>query len=285
MKIPPMDHVLEAKKKTMECIEIAAKHFGRSFLISEVSFDLRGTSAGQLQIRQKEGIYRIRYNRVLLEENPETVIGNTVPHEVSHLVAYQVYGRKISQHGAEWKSVMSDVFGLKPNRCHQMDVSAVAPRPYIYGCLCNREIRVTKRHHRKIQKSDGYSCRVCKASIMFTREEVVSISAPVADTLLVSSLGSVLTRKHIDKIKSMLGTTVVGRAIMHGDAATEECAATFAKMIAMPAGSVEIHRRRETIPDNLTHALFFNDNPTARQLQALERLRENEARVRLLRHP
>jgi SprT protein len=280
-----MDVVLNVTQKTYECIEIAQRYFGRTFALTGITFDLRGAAAGQLAFSRKLKTYRLRYNRMLLEVDPVVLIEQVVPHEVSHLVALQVYGHSIPQHGDEWKSVMVDVFGLQPDRCHTMDVSGVVAKPYIYGCLCGGEIKVTKRHHNKIQRSAGYTCTICKSKIMFTREEAVELISPVAERLLLSSVGAALTAQHLAKVKDMLGKTKVRSVVLHGDAARSQDASKLSTQLGVPTDCIFLHPRRESIPEKLTHALFFIDHPTERQLSAIDALRKQKALVRLVRHP
>lgn len=78
-----------------------------------VSFDLRGTTAGQAY----PGKNHIRLNGQLLNENIDDFIEQTVGHEWAHLAAANLHGQKIRSHGPEWKRVMQRL-GLDPARCH-----------------------------------------------------------------------------------------------------------------------------------------------------------------------
>ena len=78
-----------------------------------VSFDLRGTTAGQAY----PGKNHIRLNGQLLNENTEHFIEQMVAHEWAHLAASNLHGRNIRAHGPEWKSLMTKL-GLDPARCH-----------------------------------------------------------------------------------------------------------------------------------------------------------------------
>lgn len=81
-----------------------------------LSFDLRGTTAGQAFPAK----HHIRLNGQLLNENTERFIEQTVGHEWAHLAAAHLHGHKIQGHGKEWKSLMVRL-GLKPERCHTYD--------------------------------------------------------------------------------------------------------------------------------------------------------------------
>ena len=78
-----------------------------------VSFDLRGTTAGEAY----PGKHHIRLNGQLLNENTDDFIEQTVGHEWAHLAAANLHGPKIRAHGPEWKSVMTKL-GLDPAKCH-----------------------------------------------------------------------------------------------------------------------------------------------------------------------
>lgn len=78
-----------------------------------ISFDLRGTTAGQAY----PGKNHIRLNGQLLNENTDHFIEQTVGHEWAHLAAANLHGHKIRSHGPEWKAVMHKL-GLDAARCH-----------------------------------------------------------------------------------------------------------------------------------------------------------------------
>jgi SprT protein len=114
-------------------LAIAERHTGRHFKLDDILFDLQGRSAGMPVFDHITNTFKIRINRTLLEIDPAHVIDTTLPHEVAHLMANQLYGVKISPHGQEWKSVMVDVFGLQPGRCQQIDTSTPSAQAGLHG--------------------------------------------------------------------------------------------------------------------------------------------------------
>lgn len=84
--------------------------------VPTLSFDLRGTTAGQAFPAK----HHIRLNGQLLNENTEHFIEQTVGHEWAHLAAAHLHGHNIQGHGKEWKSLMVRL-GLNPARCHTYD--------------------------------------------------------------------------------------------------------------------------------------------------------------------
>lgn len=124
-------------------------------------FDLKGQAAGQAVFRN--GSFSIRYNSLLLEQNPEHFFQQTVAHEIAHVATRHVYGNKAKPHGQEWKNFML-ALGYKPERCHQLDVSTEQTKNYrkiTYTCKC-QEYQLTLIRHNRIQKGMNYYCRRCK---------------------------------------------------------------------------------------------------------------------------
>lgn len=166
--------------KVLECIAIAENHFQRSFGFPTIEYSLKGKTAGQAFYRQG----KIKLNSVLLLENLDDFINNTVPHEVAHLIDFAVnkdnFGntkrvaaqmqqllekhnyrvtRKNGPHGPSWKAIMK-LFGCKPARCHTYDVTSSARKTnsFVYECTCCDQ-RVTlgpKRHMREQSHPGSY---------------------------------------------------------------------------------------------------------------------------------
>ena len=90
-----------------QCIALAEAFYKRSFPLPTVGFNQRGKIAGTAHLQKNH----LKFNPVLLTENQQHFIEDVVPHEVSHLVVYQLYG-KVRPHGAEWQNTMKKVFGF-----------------------------------------------------------------------------------------------------------------------------------------------------------------------------
>jgi SprT protein len=145
-------------------LAVAEGHWGRPFPKPVITYDLRGRTAGQAIFRQN----RIRINRVLLENNFDAFIKQTVGHELAHLVCWKLYGPRAKAHGAEWKKVMG-VLGLPPLRCHTFDTSkSVARRPlptFPYACRCRVRQLTSIRHRRMLAKPGYYKCTQCQEAL------------------------------------------------------------------------------------------------------------------------
>lgn len=60
---------------------------------------------------------KIDLSTSLFSEHTHHFLVDTIPHEVCHQVAWDIYNEK--GHGPSWKHTMR-VFGIEPNRCHHM---------------------------------------------------------------------------------------------------------------------------------------------------------------------
>lgn len=168
----------------LDCLDKAQKRFGISSVtkIPEVRFNTKGKTAGWAC--WNGGRPYIDINPILLNENVEEVVNQTVPHEVAHIVVNEVYEnarvrdswtnrRQIAPHGHEWQQVMR-LFGKEPHRCHQMDTSTIQKlrsrgNRFVYKCNCmEHEVSIT-RHNRVSFKGMIYRCRLCGGDLKFVR--------------------------------------------------------------------------------------------------------------------
>ncbi|MCB2263172.1 MAG: SprT-like domain-containing protein [Candidatus Thiosymbion ectosymbiont of Robbea hypermnestra] len=150
-----------AERLTNKLLALAARHFGAALATPKVRFDLRGKNAGQARVTNQDG-YLIRYNAQLLERHPRAFLAQTVPHETAHLVAYSLFGPRISPHGRQWRTVMA-IFGAPPERCHDYDIDGLQTRHlrrYDYRCAC-RTHRLTSIRHNRVRSGQTYRCRQC----------------------------------------------------------------------------------------------------------------------------
>ncbi|GJJ80306.1 SprT family zinc-dependent metalloprotease [Pasteurella canis] len=152
---------MQVQRKLIHCLQLAEKHFKRTFPLPIVTYQVRGLKAGVAYLQSNE----IRLNPVLLLENREEFISQVVPHELAHLIVYQVFGR-VQPHGKEWREVMMTVFSLAPKVYHQFDITRVKGKTITYYCAC-REHQLTMRRHYNIQnKKTVYLCKDCKSKLM-----------------------------------------------------------------------------------------------------------------------
>ena len=157
-----------------ECFAMAEQRYNQTFRKPNVRFDKRGTTAGTANYVKWE----LNFNMVLLNENVEHFVHQTVAHEVAHLVDHQVNGsltrrfdsrgRRVKRqpHGPNWKRVMI-ALGVSPDRCHEMDttnarVTRRKTETFDYHCSgCNKTLPMGKIRHNKQQsgKASYSHCR------------------------------------------------------------------------------------------------------------------------------
>jgi len=149
------------------CYRHAEIHFRRRFDRPRLGFNLRGMAAAAAY----PATNAIRINRRLLEQNADDFLRNTVPHEISHLLAYRLHGRGIAPHGAEWAAIMRGVFGLEPRRCHDYDVQPNMKAAYRYRCGCSAGHALGVRRHNNALRGRRYFCRRCRQALRFSHRE------------------------------------------------------------------------------------------------------------------
>ncbi|MGI2258889.1 SprT family zinc-dependent metalloprotease [Shewanella sp. GXUN23E] len=160
--IPAVTDPLQRKviERCQACYQDAEHLLKRRFPRPEISFKLRGKSAGTAHLQQN----RLRFNPVLLAENPEAFLCEVVPHEVAHLLCFQLYGtgKHIKPHGQQWQAIMRQVFNLAPRASHNFDISSVKGQTFTYQCQCG-PVELTVRRHNKVQRGESrYLCRQCR---------------------------------------------------------------------------------------------------------------------------
>lgn len=161
-RVPP-DKVAQIDAMVKHCLEVLGAKYNRTFETPTIVYGVKGTTAGFANYGRNE----IRLNTELLYTEWDDMLNQTVPHEVAHLVAGQVYGFNIKPHGGEWTLVML-YLGLAPTRCHSYNVkpSRQHARPHTYLCDC-KEHKVTNYLHNKMQRGRPYTCTTCKGRLIF----------------------------------------------------------------------------------------------------------------------
>lgn len=133
---------------------------------STVSYNLKGKTAG-IAIY---GRNIIKLNKVLITENFEYFLADTIPHEVAHIVTAHFFGYQKRHHGKVWKFIMQNIFGIKASRCHDLDTSNSIGRnvkKFEYKCECQKQL-ISAIKHNKIIKGENHICIKCKSIVTFT---------------------------------------------------------------------------------------------------------------------
>jgi SprT protein len=177
-----MDIKLKVVQEVEACFVKAESHFECTLIRPKVEFDIRGQDAGRAyfpitnrafqKFRYKKPQTQIKFNEKLLEKNPQTFLDSIVAHECAHLIAYELFGAKVKPHGEEWKSIMQGLFEVDASVQHNLDVSEVVNKPYIYNCSCMGEgIALSNRQHKSAQRGSIYLCKKCKSKLKFKCEK------------------------------------------------------------------------------------------------------------------
>ncbi|MCL1078458.1 SprT family zinc-dependent metalloprotease [Parashewanella spongiae] len=150
--------------KTLEhvehCYRVAEQHLKRRFTRPEVSFKLRGRSAGMAHLQ----LNKLRFNQQMLTDNQQVFIDEVVPHEICHLLCHQLYGR-VRPHGREWQAMMLSLFECQPKTTHNFTVHNKPQAQFNYQCLCGIIKLSIRRHNKVIRNQAQYRCKTCKQTL------------------------------------------------------------------------------------------------------------------------
>ncbi|MGO4892468.1 SprT family zinc-dependent metalloprotease [Flavobacterium sp. W21_SRS_FM6] len=148
-------------QRVEECMELACKGLQRQFAMPTIKFNQRGKIAGSARLHLNE----LRFNPVLLMDNVEHFLSDVVPHEICHLISFQLFGR-VRPHGKEWQALMVELYGIKPHPYHAMDVSKVTGKKFSYRCSCGPVELSIRRHNKVVRKQQQYRCLKCGTQLV-----------------------------------------------------------------------------------------------------------------------
>lgn len=144
---------------------IAQQRFGAKAYAPTISFDMIGKKAGRAYWRSRH----IQLNHILLLENFEQFDQAIIPHELSHLICRNIYGKTVLSHGDEWKAIMR-ALGVEPDRTHSLDTtnSRTTAKVFGYVCGCNLNNFLSTLKHKRSCSGTVYGCPKCKQPMIFT---------------------------------------------------------------------------------------------------------------------
>jgi len=142
-----------------QCYQRAELLLEQKFPEPTVLFNQRGKIAGCALLQKNT----LKFHPLLFEQNKEHFLTHVVPHEIAHLLVWQLYG-KTPPHGREWQHIMINVFNLPPHRTHQYNVDNIGIKTFMYECKCG-EVPLTIRRHNKVLKGAVYRCKKCHQNL------------------------------------------------------------------------------------------------------------------------
>jgi predicted SprT family Zn-dependent metalloprotease len=144
---------LKIRARCGEMVEKIKTLYGMDLSRVQISFDLRGKSAGKAGgrgYRMPGHAYWVKFNRdMLTREAFEHVINNTVPHEYAHVVCYMDPNRgKNHDHG--WARVCRELGGSGA-RSHNEEVVYGKGLTYEYTTDRGHKVRESEKKHKYVQ--------------------------------------------------------------------------------------------------------------------------------------
>ena len=148
--------------------------YKKDFGIPEIKFTKRGATAGCVSYRNDVAFFN--FNMVLLKENVDHFIKQTVTHEVAHYCVWLLFGHEYSSngrriiHGKKWKNLMG-FFGVNSYRCHNYNTDNCSKKRkvkrFTYKCGCSEYQLTSIRHNRVLKEQASYSCPKCGGRLEF----------------------------------------------------------------------------------------------------------------------
>lgn len=136
----------------------AEEALNSAFLLPQLTWRRSGKNAGTANLTAN----RINLNPVLFCHNRDAFFDEVLPHEVSHIVVHQYYGR-VPPHGRQWQWVMQHIFGVRPDTTHNFDLEPLALKTFRYRCQCGPVELTARRHNKVVRLQQQYQCRRCKS--------------------------------------------------------------------------------------------------------------------------
>lgn len=153
-------------EQVSQCFDKADAFFKGHFKRPSFNVKQRGKAAGTAYLERNE----LRFNLYMYHQDPGKFLRTVVPHEVAHLVVYQIYQHHASAHGKEWRAVMEKVFSVPAERTHDFKVKP-PKQSFHYICNCQTHI-FTRQRHNRAQSGTQYRCKLCQQCLEFQSEQL-----------------------------------------------------------------------------------------------------------------
>lgn len=176
------------EQKVRDCLARAETLFGVDLSAVEISFNLKGLTAGYAHNYNDKLI--VRFNADAVSTHWDHMTESTIPHEVAHLVGFVAknsshpWAKYISGHNDYWRRaacLLGDVeFGA---RTHNLPLApAKKMNEYLYVDPYGEEIKISATVHNRIQQGAHYTSRrtgrqikpeYCKGSVRWAEINII----------------------------------------------------------------------------------------------------------------
>jgi SprT protein len=129
---------------------------------TRITLDLVGAFAG-VASRLPTGsrlpsAYTLRFNKTFLQIRPEFILGQVVPHEIAHLVAWENPDLGASAHNKAWQSICLSLGGDGKAR-HDEPVYYARGATYAYNLPDGSSLHLSETRHRQVQRGRAFFTR------------------------------------------------------------------------------------------------------------------------------
>ena len=152
--------VNQAEQRIRALFLHAQQYLEQTFTLPRLTWRKSGKIAGTANLTTNV----INLNRVLYVHNRQAFLDDVIPHEVSHLIVHQRFGR-VKPHGREWQYVMEKVFGVPATATHQFDLSPLKLNTMTYYCGCGPVELGIRRHNTVKRGEQSYRCKRCHQTL------------------------------------------------------------------------------------------------------------------------
>jgi predicted SprT family Zn-dependent metalloprotease len=163
--------VSQFEQKVRECLAKAEELFGVDLSGVEISFKLKGLTAGNAS--NFRGKLLVRFNHDAVFSHWDHMVNSTIPHEVAHLVGMvesrsHPWARHIAGHNSYWERaacLLGDTdYGATT---HNLPLApAKQMNEYVYVDPCGEEMKISAVVHNRIQQGHVYTSRSTGHRIM-----------------------------------------------------------------------------------------------------------------------
>ena len=143
------NELLEIATKTI--FKMVLEMYNVDLFDTIIETDVKGKVAGWACPKNEQGVFTLKFNREALDKHPIHMIGDTLPHEVAHLVCF-ARPELGKNHDAGWKAVCKALGGTAA-RCHDMELTPTRKtRTFMYRDAAGLEDTLTIIRHNKLQR-------------------------------------------------------------------------------------------------------------------------------------